>query len=99
MLLEELWGDMSAGDDWVVELGASEGKALFVEDEGEAGTELLVEDAAAEKLDNGGNDGGKLDEDDRAALRGEVDVQSQSEVVTVTVAGTIVTYIVWASTS
>jgi hypothetical protein len=85
-------------DDSVFELGAPEGtlrRALFAEDEGEAGTELLfVEDAAAKGLGEDGNGDGGLDKEDGALLKSDVDVQSQSEVVTVTMVGLIVKYTV-----
>ena len=81
--------------DSVFELGAPEGRALFAEDEGEAGTELLfVEDAAAKGLGEDGNGDRGLDKEDGALLKSDVDVQSQSEVVTVTMVGLIVKYTV-----
>ena len=87
-------------DDSVFELGAPEGRALFVVEEGEAGTELLfVEDSAAKEPGDDGNDDGGLDGEDGALLESDVDVQSQSEAVTVTVAGLIVKCTVWAATS
>jgi len=87
-------------DDSVFELGAPEGRALFAEKEGEAGTELLfVEDSAAKEPGDDGDDDGGLDKEDGALLESDVDVQSQSEVVTVTVVGLVVKYTVWATTS
>jgi hypothetical protein len=87
-------------DDSVFELGAPEGRALFAEEEGEAGTELLfVEDSAAKEPGDDGNDDGGLDKENGALLKSNVDVQSQSEVVTATVVGLISKYTAWAATS